>query len=122
MSALLNEVDAALKQDASPNVAFPVVASTDHDGKDKYNVDDVLDQNDGGTRDDQAMGNEVPRAEVEEPEDDTGVTKEVEVDTSSIAIGVPQTAVIVESLCTGVTVVGRHLLIALRYLPRCLTG
>jgi hypothetical protein len=27
MSSLLNEVDAALKQDASPSVAFPVAAS-----------------------------------------------------------------------------------------------
>jgi hypothetical protein len=67
MSALLNEIDAALKQAAGPSVAFPVVASMEHDGKDKDNVDDVFDHNDGETRDDQAMGNEVPEAEAEDP-------------------------------------------------------
>jgi hypothetical protein len=97
MTALLNEVDAALKQDVDPSVAFQVAvsASMEDDCRDKGNVD-VLDQNDGETSDD------VPEAETEEDsEDDTCVGKEAEVDTSSVAIGVPQKTMIVQSSCTG---------------------
>jgi hypothetical protein len=60
-----------------------------------------LDQTDLETIDD------VPEAKTKDSEDDSGVGKEAEVGTSSVAIGLPQAATIVQSMSTGSDIGGQ---------------